>query len=546
MKNLLLVVCIFLIHNINAQKAPVLTNKTIRISTPKMNVDPADPNTVLLKMEFNGSIPRNELNKIKLSDVATISLVYTRYRQSELFSQMNLNAQRMDQLYSLVPALKENKNIQWYWVEQTGCENPGTCTDYFHGFVFTMKSETERLKRESEFALLDYYSSMYDGKPDPTKVDSLIEAGKLTIIKICTDVEVRTSIKGNKMARIIGWTEKNNAKLEKFLRKEMGDATTFQLDLIMDEKGQLSFLNPEIQLAKSNSILRLLNENLIKSPAKYKNKKIRSEVTVKLEVNDKKLLVNSVQTPILPNGDTFILDDFLYSTKVEKHCEYVDTSTKAMRGTTGLTFAPDIVTKVFNRNKQWKNCLVATDVTGSMYPYLAQFQHWHKVHLKASTGNHDFVFFNDGNDKPDYLKTTGSVGGIYYIKTAEFEKLSATMSSAMRNGSGGDGPENNIEALIEGLKRNPGCKEVIMIADNNATPRDLSLLSQVNVPIRLIVCGASNNKINSAYLEMVRKNKGSIHTIEKDIYDLGKMAEGDIIEIEGTKYKLNAGRFQSI
>ena len=449
----------------------------------------------------------------------------------------------MDQLYSLVPALKENKNIQWYWVEQTGCENPGTCADYFHGFVFTMKPETERLKRESEFALLDYYSGMYDGKPDPTKVDSLIEAGKLSLVKICADKEIRTLKNGNKMARIIGWTERNNAKLENYLRKEMGDETSFQLDLLMDEKGQLSFLNPEIQFAKANSILRLLNENLTKSPAKYKNKKITSEVTVNIQINDKQLVVNSIQTPILPGGDTFILDDFLYSTRIEKHCEYVDTSMKAMPGIPGFTFAPDIVTKVFNRNNQWKNCLVATDVTGSMYPYLAQFQHWHKVHLKAATGNHDFVFFNDGNDKPDYLKTTGSVGGIYYLNTSDFDKLSSAMSSAMRNGSGGDGPENNIEAVIDGLKRNPGCKEVIMIADNYATPRDLSLLSHVKVPIRLILCGVSDSKINTSYLEMIRKNKGSIHTIEKDIYDLSKITEGQTIEIDGKKYSLKDGAF---
>ena len=109
------------------------------------------------------------------------------------------------------------------------------------------------------------------------------------------------------------------------------------------------------------------------------------------------------------------------------------------------------------------------------------------------------MFFNDGNNKPDHTKVTGSVGGNYYIKTNSKAELFKTMNTSMMNGGGGDGPENNIEAVIEGLKMNNKLKAVIMIADNYATPRDLELLNQVKVPIRLIVCGTYNG-INTAYL----------------------------------------------
>lgn len=132
------------------------------------------------------------------------------------------------------------------------------------------------------------------------------------------------------------------------------------------------------------------------------------------------------------------------------------------------------------------------------------------------------------------------MGGIYYVNTKDFESLSNTLNTAMTSGGGGDAPENNIEAVIKGIEKNPKVKEVIMIADNNATPRDLSLLSKVKVPIRLILCGASNG-INLAYLEMVRKNKGSIHTMENDLLDLCLKTEGEKFELDGITYQIKYG-----
>jgi hypothetical protein len=235
------------------------------------------------------------------------------------------------------------------------------------------------------------------------------------------------------------------------------------------------------------------------------------------------------------------LDKFLYVTNVQTICDYLDTSMlKVGKGL--LSSTPDVVIKAFDRNKDWKNCLVVTDVTGSMYPYLAQFQVWHKLHLEQNNGNHDFMFFNDGDNKPDLIKVSGNVGGLYYINTSSFEQLSITMKKAMLKGGGGDLPENNIEAVIEGLKKNPNIKEVIMIADNYATPRDLELLKMVKVPIHLILCGAQK-QINPAYLKMLRDNKGSLHTIDQDLYDFSKLNEGQSIKIDGQTYRLSGGNF---
>ncbi len=119
------------------------------------------------------------------------------------------------------------------------------------------------------------------------------------------------------------------------------------------------------------------------------------------------------------------------------------------------------------------------------------------------------------------------------------------MNLAMRNGSGGDCPENNIEAVIEGLNQNTNCKAVIMIADNYATPRDLKLLNSITVPIRLVLCGAYD-VVNTDYLNMIRRNKGSLHTIEKDIFELSTLTNEQEISINGKRYKVQNNKFIAI
>ncbi len=522
---------------------PALPKKLIRISSPKMAVEEEGPNLVLLKMEFNGAVPKSKLSTVKVENIATITLVYSRYRLSEMFDQLTLNAQRMDKLYSVLPGLKDNVNIQWYWLEQTGCDNPESCTDYFHGFVITLKSETETIRRESEIDLLKYYTAMYEGTADTEEMDSIIIARKLPLVKVCDTIVVRKVNKRNRMARIKGWDQDDKSKLARYLRTELSDSGIYQLNLVLNKKSKLELANPEEPLHKTSKILTLLNENLSISAATYNGKKINTDVTVNIDINSKEVKVNTVQQPILPDDQPFDLETFLYTETRKVQCEFVDTSYKGPILLNYTSTTPDLIFKVFDRNKQWKNCLVATDVTGSMYPYLAQFQLWHKLHMMANSGNHDFVFFNDGNNMPDHLKITGHVGGVYYVNADNYEELSGTLNESMRNGGGGDGPENNIEAVLKGLDKNRDCKEVIMIADNWATPRDLSMLDKVKVPIRLVLCGTQFGGINTAYLDMIRKNGGSIHTIEKDLLNMGSILEGQSIELEGKTYVLKNGKF---
>jgi hypothetical protein len=167
------------------------------------------------------------------------------------------------------------------------------------------------------------------------------------------------------------------------------------------------------------------------------------------------------------------------------------------------------------------------------------------MHLESDAKNSDFVFFNDGNNMPDYLKRPGHVGGVYYLKTDNYKELKQMLSVAQRSGSGGDGPENNVEAIIKGISENPQVSEVILIADNFATPRDLSLLKKINKPIHIVLCGA-NNGINLDYLNMARENGGTVHTIEQDLLKLASLREGAYFSIDQNTYRVCDNKIEQV
>ena len=203
-----------------------------------------------------------------------------------------------------------------------------------------------------------------------------------------------------------------------------------------------------------------------------------------------------------------------------------------------------VVLTVMNRKKDWKNMPVVCDVTGSMSPYMLQTMIWFKLNCKTA-GVTNYTFFNDGDMTPDDLKVIGATGGVYYGRSAKYDSLEKLMITAMTHGFGGDAPENNIEALIKTQERAPECKEIIMIADNFANVKDISLLEKVKKPVHIILCGARVG-VNLDYLNIARATGGSVHTIEQDLEDLAKLNEGETITIKGQKFKIEKGKFKLV
>lgn len=224
------------------------------------------------------------------------------------------------------------------------------------------------------------------------------------------------------------------------------------------------------------------------------------------------------------------------------------------RTTTGpVEFDADIsdttnnaVFKVMNRNPKWRKNIIVTDMTSSMYPYAKQINTWLKLFFMKDTAQQYFVFFNDGDSKRDADKKIGTTGGIYICKAKTCDDLVNTMKLTIKRGEGGDTPENVVEAILTGLKKVRKPDNIILIADNWAKVRDISLITRVKVPVRVILCGVFEGmEINTDYLNIAYKTKGSIHTIEQDISELINQAAGKKFNINGFDYIIKNGTIKA-
>jgi antitoxin component YwqK of YwqJK toxin-antitoxin module len=224
------------------------------------------------------------------------------------------------------------------------------------------------------------------------------------------------------------------------------------------------------------------------------------------------------------------------------------------RSTTGpVEFDADIpdttnnaVFKVMSRNPKWRKNIIVTDLTASMYPYAKQIHTWLKLFFMKDTAQQYFVFFNDGDHRKDADKKIGATGGIYICKAKTCDDLLTTMKLTIKHGEGGDSPENVVEAILAGLKKVRKPDNVILIADNWAKVRDLSLISRVKVPVRVILCGVYEGmEINTDYLNIAYKTKGSLHTIEQDISDLINQTSGKKFNINGFEYIIKGGSIRA-
>ncbi|CAF3384019.1 unnamed protein product [Rotaria socialis] len=220
------------------------------------------------------------------------------------------------------------------------------------------------------------------------------------------------------------------------------------------------------------------------------------------------------------------------------------TTTRAIQTSTATpTTDEQTVIDVLNRHN-WTDIGAVIDVTGSMSSCYAHIDQWVALSQQGKFVKY-FVFFNDGDDTLNENKIIGSTGGIYSVYTNEgITKVKEILNTAKRNGGGGDIPENDIEAIIYTLSTCPTCKNIIHIADNGATPRDMILLNQVTKPIKVLVCKlGANSFVNPKLLDIAYKTGGSLHTLNMDIETLKSLKVGDTIQVGDGTYRLTVNGF---
>ena len=96
---------------------------------------------ILIEMPFAKEIILNKEQKKQLKEriVIKIQLVYTEYRTSENFNQIELNKKRLLELKKLVPEVFDFPVWEYELVSQTDGNSREECNKMFHGFVVTFR-----------------------------------------------------------------------------------------------------------------------------------------------------------------------------------------------------------------------------------------------------------------------------------------------------------------------------------------------------------------------------------------------------------------------
>ncbi len=195
--------------------------------------------------------------------------------------------------------------------------------------------------------------------------------------------------------------------------------------------------------------------------------------------------------------------------------------------------------------EKWKNVVIVCDITSSMFPYTTQLFDWMTENTE-NTSIKGIVFFTDCDSLG--RQTRGRLPGKMFSARKKDELvLWDTMFAAINNSENNkDKPENNIEALLYAQKNFPDADEIVMIADNSSQIKDMKLSSKVKKKVHIILCGETYEKnlaFQSDYVQLAKKTKGSIHTLEDDIENVSNLKDMSVVRVGNIYFRFQKGKF---
>jgi hypothetical protein len=499
------------------------------LKTAPRNVEkytkPAKKDLIFLETAFNNAIFTDKalLQSVQDKVILKIELVYTTYRKSETFDQHGLSKKRLENLFLAAPNTLNQAGIEWVLIAQTGCKSPEEGKDFFHGFVIT-----------------------YRDLPDPvsTKVESNflreVAAGKIksyaydTYLKRETEKIERDSLEEVEPVIV----------LPQFPHSEQARINYFSKYLQFPaESSKPEHVDVQFILSKEGKITKIIFPNSA-GPSPYKN-----------EISE--FITNMPDwTPGTLNGKPtecmiqFSVDFMGRGSVVPSPLEIFATEVPPKLKPKLPAYDYNAVKPAPSSNQvtkslakvDWSKATLVCDVTGSMAPFNAQVIEFIANQLKNKLqAPRQFVFFNDGDNRKDKSKKIGQTGGIYAYTSSNLDSISEQIIFAMSKGSGGDLQENNIEALMKAMEKYPKTERLILIADNFASPRDLSLVPNIGIPVHVLVCGGT--VLNEDYLDLAYQTKGSLSFNGVDYMDFYKFEDGSTMQVGKSTYVLKKGHF---
>ncbi|RED98954.1 hypothetical protein [Marinoscillum furvescens] len=459
---------------------------------------------LVLKSDFS----KESIRQIPFTDrrIIRIDLIYTTYSELEDFDQKQLDVSRIQSLIALNPRITDNKFFDWNIIGQTGCQSSASCLDYFHGFVI-------------------YYEPYYTKETALGEIDSIRSDLRLLDQQI-HDFKDKLSVVYNRIGceypESIYSSEYLSEQIEKIY--ECGEKYKGRVFFTasMDHNGRVEDVMVKGNLFPCKKRLAFA----LKYALKWERGIVIGRKQYPLKVD------GYVSFPIKKESVVFtrfviedeLIDEFHMLQQYAQCVAYeTDTSFQELIPKVEKT----VVSEVLYRH-DWNPELIVVDATGSMYPFTADLLKW--IRLNADSIPKNYVFFNDGDDKPTQEKRIGKTGGLYAVKSKSFLEVRDKLFETMSNGGGGDLPENNFEALRYGYDAVQPTGQVVMIADNYSFPRDVQLLEAYRGKLRFILCHTDKG-LNTDYMTLARKYGFSIHTKNMDIEKFE-----DQMVVDGIKY----------
>lgn len=446
-----------------------------------------------------------------------VQLVYTSYCTSPSFDQIGLNRMRCEQLEKLVPGLFENDLIEFELVEQTACVNRKEGSSYFHGIIITCgeKQSEELAKQEMEFL-----NALFDGE------DAVCP------VKVNGEEEVFVSKLPDRMPYYLDGEEALYSMMSGSIRypfeaassREYGDSKV-KIEIKPDGSlGRIS-VSSDSPLIFTPEIYKGVEKMASMEPAVVDGKFAGStvDVEVKFSFSEKSATV----TNIVFSTDPFPADS-----------ETLFDADGKVKST--FTMSTNEVVNTLSDN-HWQNIAIVADVTGSMSPFTGQLIVFLKEAMQDSSVK-KVLFFNDGDGKPTALKIIGKTGGIYATDANNLQDVKITLQTAMQNGSGGEAPESDMEAVLEAQDVCPECSSIVLIADNYAEIRDFKLLKKVEKPVHVVLCNIAKT-VNVDYINIAYLTNGTLHIRGVSYTEFDQYTAENPLVISGARYYIKNGEF---
>lgn len=385
-------------------------------------------------------------------EIIAIDYYYTKFKTDTNFSQVSLDSARfanLEMMYPSVFAMLDKVPVRF--LEQTQAQNKKTALFYYHGFVV-------------------HYRTPYISKEE--RLQEIVDMEKMFKRGFQNDFAPQFG-----ETRVISGTRPGDILSVWGYNLSLGTPDTII-------RSHAKFVKQTVAINSRDEFVTCYQEG---------HQVASDTILVKMYRVPKKYYPGSTPPPFT-NGMYGLVDVDYEGSKLDA---------MAFRRP---RFYNEVTSDLYSTLSEFKSdsIVLVIDVTGSMTKSIAQVLRWAtQENMKSKIKG--VVFFNDGDQKSSSSKEIGATGGIYSIK--KLKGLQKTLIEAMRNGNGGDVPENDLEAILHarGLF---GTANYILVADNLSIPRDFGLINKVKFPVNILICNGV--EAIEEYVDLAEGTRGRI------------------------------------